>query len=1148
MSEEKFNTEEPGQDSDPLAGLSAAQRRLLEFRLKKRNLRPASSDRIPHRPTDKVIQLSLAQERFWFLEQLEEGHAVYNRAQAFRLTGGVEVWALRQSLNAILARHEILRMAIPSSDGRPAPYIEPSLEAKLDLADLASLPLSNKEAEAKRIACEEAERPFDLGRAPLLRAKLIRLSMEEHVLVLVIHHLVSDAWSDSIFWKEFEQFYNSLVSKSPCHLEDLPLQYLDFATWQRQLLQAEAPNRHLNYWKEHLGENRPVLKLPADHLKTPESITQYPGESLFIEQNLVNDLRALGQRVDATLFMTLLAAFLALLYRYSNQEDILVGITMAGRDRVELERLMGLFVKTLVLRHDMSGEPSFQELLRRVRKVALNAYAHQDIPFEKLLQELNPERNLHSTPLFQTYFNFRNIPKFMPALQKLKVQRFEFDYGAPLSQVDFNITEREDGLLCELKCDATLFEKNMPARMLNQYCFLLKAVLERPDCALSELPLLTSAEQSHLLREWRGVKPVDNTPVELVQSLCEKQVRNRPAKVAVVFENRVLTYDQLNEHANYLAEVLHSRGVGPEVIVGVCMERSLELIIAILGILKSGATYLPLDPDNPRDRLNFIVEEARPAVILTQSNFRQRLEELPVVYPIDNSFSSTLLFLDQDLPEAQFRPDVKPRSNPETENLAYVIYTSGSTGKPKGVMVSHRALGSYVRSATDTYGIRPEDRILQFSSFGFDASVEEIFCCLTTGGTLVLRSDSMLESPAIFLEKCHDWGITVLSLPTAYWHELAGQLECEHLTFPSCLRLMIIGGERASPNRLASWKEHGPAWVQLINTYGPTEATVVATAWKAAVSLKDVREMVEVPIGHSLPHVQSYVLGKGLQPVPIGMPGELFLGGTGLARGYLNRPELAKERFVLNPHSLDSAERLYRTGDRVRYRADGNLEFLGRFDQQVKIRGFRIELGEIECVLGLHPQVAQAVVVTRQDNGGDKRLVTYVVLKQGQAATVNELRNFLKQKLPDYMVPSSFVFLDRLPLTPNGKVDRKALPAPDSERPDLGSSFVAPRTPTEKLLAGIWCQLLELTQIGVEDNFFDLGGHSLLALQMISRVRNTFQVELPVRRLFETPTVAGLAMAVVEYLVEKNAAAEDGPTLDTLDEFLNVEGEPSPGH
>ncbi|MGB9179573.1 MAG: amino acid adenylation domain-containing protein [Pyrinomonadaceae bacterium] len=1074
---------------EQVTGLSSDKRELLEMLLGEED-----GDGV-------TFPLSSSQQRLWFLDQLDPGSAVYNISTAVRLSGPLSISALEQSLNEIIRRHEALRTTFATVDGQPVQLIAPSLTLALPVVELERFAEAEREAEAMRLAREEAQRPFDLARGPLLRVTALRLGEQDHLVLLTMHHIVSDGWSMSIFISEMAALYEAFAAEQPSPLPELSIQYADFAEWERQHLQGQLVEEQLAYWKRQLGGSLPVLPLRTDRPRPATQSFRGARHPLALSQSLTASLKALSQSEGATLFMTLLAAFQTLLYRYTGQEDISVGTSVAGRSHAETEGLIGFFLNTLVLRTDLSGNPGFRELLRQVREVALGAYTNQEVPVEMLLEALQPNRDLSHTPLFQVLFILQNTPKATLKIGDLTLNPLEIETNTAKFDLTLDLAEKEKEIHGWLEYNTDLFDVHTIARMTRHFKVLLESIVVDPDHRLSDLSLLTADERQQLQANWDQPQATSASDLCLHQ-LFEAQVERSPEAVAVLFEKEQLTYRELNERANQLAHYLRRLGVGPEVRVGICAERSIEMLVGLLAILKAGGAYVPLDPASPPERLAFMLEDAEAPILLTQERLLNKFPEQKI----------KIVCLDADA-EAFARESLEnPVTGVAAGNAAYIIYTSGSTGQPKGVQIQHASVVSYVETASDEYELQPADRVLQFASISFDASAEEIYPCLARGGTLVLRTDAMLGSASEFLQKCEDWKLTVLDLPTAYWHELTAKFAREVQAFPSDIRLVIIGGEKALPERLAAWQELVDERVRLVNTYGPTEATIVATMCELPGKASgNGASLSEVPIGRAMRNAQAYVLDNLLQPVPVGIPGELCIGGAGLARGYLNRPELTAEKFVPHPFSTEPGARLYRTGDLVRYLPDGNIEFLGRVDHQVKIRGYRIELGEVESTLARHPAVRDALIIAREDVAGERRLVAYVIAQSETPPTVSEMRSFLKDNLAEYMVPSAFVILDEFPLSPSGKVDRRALPAPELSRPTSEQAYVAPRTPTEEVLVAVWSEVLGLEQVGAYDNFFELGGHSLLATQVISRIREVFQIEFPLRSFFEAPTLAELA-------------------------------------
>ena len=1105
-----------------LASLSPAQRALLESRLKKKGLTAPPQAGIPRRPTGEPATLSYAQERLWFLAQLDPKSTAYVRVIPIRLTGALCVEALQQSLTELVRRHEALRTAMPTVAGQPAPFIAPARPIPLPMFDLVDLAPAEREERVRQLAHQESQRPIELSQAPLFRATLLRLGLEEHVLILTTHHIVTDAWSDSIMWREIAALYGAFSRGQAAPLPEPPIQYADYAWAQRQWLQGDVLNGQVAYWRQQLS-GAPALVLPTDRPRVAAQTERGGRYTVTLPANLSLAIQSLSRQEGATLFMTLFAAFNALLYRYSGQTDLSLGTPIAGRTNAETERLIGFFVNTLVMRTDLSGDPTFRELLGRVRQTTLGAYDHQDMPFAKLVQELNPQRNLGTNPLFQVMFNLWNVPPKVMQFPGLQTSEVEFDKEVAQFELSLDMAETPEGLLCVFEYFADLFDEATIVRMAEHFKTLLAGIVEHPDQQISALPLLTESERHQLLIEW------NDTRVEYPQDVCihrlfEAQVERTPDAIAVQFENQQLTYDDLNRRANQLAHYLQSLGLEPETLVGLCMERSPEMVIGVLGILKAGAAYVPLDPAYPQERLEYMLADSHAQVLITQQHLVDRFSQNDAYILCPQAERESIAQQRDDNPDSRVGPD----------NLVYVIYTSGSTGAPKGVMVQHGSLVNFAWYAGVEYALVPGDRVLQFAALSWDTSAEEIFPCLTRGATLVLRTDAMISSIRTFVRCCQDWAITMLTLPTVYWHELAAGLVAENLSLPPSVRMISMGGEMAHPERLALWQECVSRDVRLVNTFGLTEATAVSTL--CDLTLKKFT-FGQVPIGRPIANTWAYLLDSQLQLVPVGVPGTLYIGGKGVSRGYLNRAELTTARFISDPYR--PGERLYNTGDLARWLQDGNIGYLGRADNQVKVRGYRIELGEIETALCRHPAVHNGVVVACEDVTGGKQLVAYVVPRTGAAPTLSDLRHFLKESLPEYMLPAALLTLDRLPLTPSGKVDRRALPAPDQAQTELAESFVAPRTPTEETLANLWAEVLGIKPVGIHDNFFELGGHSLVAARLMSRLYKAFEIDLPVGTLFEASTVASLA----QHIDAIKWAAQSAPQLQVPAHNFRDEGE-----
>lgn len=1075
------------------------------------------ADKQPISPVKRQgnFPLSFAQQRLWFTEQLTQVSQVFDTPTISYLKGSLDVVALQSAINEIVRRHEILRTSFTLVEGKPVQVIHSTLSLPLPIVDLQKLPELKREAEIQRLIGIEASKCFNLTEVPLLWCILIKLSEKEHIVFFIIHHIVTDGWSVGILNNELTTLYEAFSQNKPSPLAELPIQYVDFAIWQRDYLQGKVLDNLLSYWKQKLTGSLPVLNLPLDYPRPAIQTFSGKRKTFFLSADLTEALRTLSRNEDVTLFMTLLAAFKTLLYRYTGQHDILVGSPIANRNQDGIEQLIGFFVNTLVLRTNLSGNPSFKELLRHVRETTLGAYAHQDMPFELLVDELQVERNLSYSPLFQVMFVFHNAPIFDVEMAGLTFGSVETDNNVnAIFDLDLHITEIEGGIEVWLDYNTDLFKENTICRMASHLQTLLSGIVANPQQHLLDLPLLTESEQQTLLFNWNNTT-TDYPQDKCIHELFEAQVEKTPDAIAVAFENQQLSYRELNRRANQLAHYLHSMklsrsdslGVKSEVLVGLSTQRSIEMIIGLLAILKAGGAYVPLDPAYPQERIALMLNDAQVPVLLTQQHL---LAKLPVN-------TAKVVCLDKDVNWQAVSSAIKqnPVNQTTPANLVYVIYTSGSTGVPKGVTIQHQSLVNLVQATIEEYEIQGQDRILQFTSISFDVAVEEIFSCLLSGATLVLQTNDTLASIPAFLEKCQQQSISILNIPTSFWHHLTSELSTSKLSLPETIRLVITGSEKAFANTVNTWRKQVESEVRLVNVYGSTETTISATVCDLAGTKELIAVEPEVPIGRAIANVQTYVLDSNLQPVSIGVWGELYIGGVGVARGYLHQPELTAQKFIPNPFSEQPGSRLYKTGDRVRYRSDGQIEFNGRVDNQVKIRGFRIELGEIEAVLSQHPDVHSTVVIARQDYSNDERLVAYILPeldKQKTTKNLNQhLRNYLSKFLPNYMLPSAFVMLNALPLTSNGKVDYKALPAPDAVRPELEVLYQPPQTEIEKTIVDIWQEVLYIDKVGINDNFFELGGHSLLLVQVHSKLQKIFQKDLLLVEMFQLPTVSHLA-------------------------------------
>jgi amino acid adenylation domain-containing protein len=1044
------------------------------------------------------IPLSYAQQRLWFLEQLAPGNAFYNVPLALRLDGALNTAALAQSLNEIVRRHESLRTRFVGSNGRAEQIVDEHLKVPLIYTDLTGLPEPARSAAAADLGRLEAGTPFNLSTGPLLRALLVVLSNEAgrhtHILLLTLHHIVSDGWSAELLTRELIALYHAIDVGKASPLAELTIQYADFACWQRQWLSGEVWQRQMDYWQKQLHGAPPVLELPTDRARPPLMSYRGVDHAFTVAPELSGRMRALSRSREATLFMTLLAAFKVLLFRYSHGQDICVGTPIANRNRIELEDLIGFFVNTLVLRTDLSGDPPFATLLSRVKRTVLDAQNHQDLPFEQLVEVLQPERNMSHSPLFQVMFTLQNTVRHGMKLPGLEIGEVENAGCVAKFDLTLHIGEHESGALKgTIEYNTDLFEASTIARMAEHYLVLLQGIAERPDMRLSELPLLTPAERRQILADYNATA-MAYPDACLIQQLFERQVATTPDAVAAVFAGESLSYRELNRKANRIAHRLLGLGVSPDDRVAICVERGLDMVAGLLGILKAGAAYVPLDPGYPNERLAYMLADSSPAALLTQSSLQDSLphRELPPVVLLDAVM------------------DGYSESNPDpvelgltARNLAYVIYTSGSTGRPKGVMVEHRNVVNFLCSMVDAPGLDSSDVLLAITTLSFDIAGLELFLPLVNGAKIIIAGRAQAADPVFLQNTIEQAGITIMQATPATWRLLinGGWQGSKNLK-------ALCGGEALTRELSAQLTGRvGELW----NLYGPTETTVWSTCRliHADHSGPCAYESIGRPIGNT----QIYILDARLQPVPLGVSGEIYIGGAGVTLGYLNRPELTAERFAADPFSAETGARMYRTGDLARRLADGSIEYIGRNDFQVKIRGFRIELGEIEARLVACSGVRQAAVVVREDSPGDTRLAAYLVTEPGHEPAAADLRNQLAADLADYMIPSAFVSLSAFPLTPNGKLDRKSLPAPDY----CGQKrYVPPRTATEEILAGIWAKVLSVEKIGIEDNFFELGGNSLLAVKLAYAVQSALGGNLDVAALFQAPTVETFARLLAD--------------------------------
>ncbi len=1063
-----------------------------------------------------IFPASFAQQRLWLIEQLLSEESLYIIPLVFRLTGSLVQSQLKQSIQTIVRRHEILRTTFDLVDGQLVQVVAPKWQAPLRFTDLRGLPTTTLKDTALAQIWQEIEQPFPLEKGPLFRVKLWQLQDNEHYLLIALHHIIFDEWSSGVLIRELGEVYTALGEDKPVRLPELPIQYADFAHWQREWLQGEVLNTQLNYWKQQLKDVS-VLNLPS--MVSRSLVQSHRGASQLLElpQCLLDALEELSQQMGVTLFMTLLAAFQTLLHRYTGQTDISIGSPIANRHQSELEGLIGFLVNSLVLRTNLAGDPSFRELLDQVRNVTVTAYAHQDLPFEKLVEELRPLRSLGQNPLFQVVFALQNTPMeqlvlpgliLSPVELEVKTSRFALELYVWKDADNFRNLwgqgwQQSDGLRGVIVYNPDLFDSRIITSLRHHFQTLLEGIVANPDIHLQKLPLLTSQQKQELLQHWGGNQ--SSYPADIcIHRLFEAQVKEKPTAIALSFGKQQISYQGLNQGSNQLAWYLQKLGITSPMPVGICLGQSVEAIATMLAVLKVGGAYLPLDPTYPPERIHFMLKDAGITVVIAQTEW---LDLFP-------SKGITVICLEQEWSAIAKESEENLSTVSTADQLAYIIYTSGSTGIPKGVMVTHRGVNRLV-CETNYVQIEPQDRVAQVANLAFDAATFEIWGALLNGAQLIGIERETTLSPTDFATELQQQQISILFLTTALFNQTISQLPSAF----SSLKYLLFGGEIVNIERVRTVIQQGKPQ-HLIHVYGPTENTTFST-WYEIENIP--KNTTTIPIGQAIANTQVYLLDANLNPVPAGISGEIYLAGAGLAQGYLHRPELTAERFInfFPEDSLrgDQTLILYKTGDRAFYCPDGNFVFLGRTDHQIKIRGFRVELGEIETVITQHLAVQAAVVVVRDlendsrtETGQDQQLIAYVVPKSSAIMTERDLRLFLKTKLPAYMLPATIVILDTLPLTINGKIDYKGLPPPQLTSASAAMPII-PATSLEAELIKLWAALLG-RKVEIDDNFFELGGHSLLATQLVSRIRDRFEVELPLRIIFETPTIAQLAQKI----------------------------------
>ncbi|HEV2472154.1 MAG TPA: amino acid adenylation domain-containing protein [Chthonomonadales bacterium] len=1094
----------PADILDRLSQLPAEKRALLQRKLLERRASGAAALAITPRAESGPCELSFAQELMWLLDQLSPGITSYHVPRALRMKGSLNLSALEAGLNEIVARHDVLRTSYHAQGGTPIQVISASAPVALEKIDLRSLADTDREVEARRILFDEAGRPFDLSALPALRCTLLRLADNEYILLLVTHHIASDGWSKGVLFRELEELYTAFCEGRPTNLAPLPIQYADFACWQRKWLTGNVLDEQLGYWRKRLEGMPAALELPADRPRPAIQSGKGARRNTVYSKILGDGLKQLSMQEGCTLFMTLLTAFHILLSRYSGQTDIVIGTPVSGRTRTEIEGLIGYFSNSLVLRADLSGNPTYREALREVRSSVLGAFSHQDLPFEMLVKELQPHRDLSRTPVYQIMFSVGSHHTEQLNLPGLSITPLLMDRNTAKFDMTLGLRESPDALLAGVEYSTDLFCDDTMARLLDNFGTLLESIAANPDQNIRSLPVISRAEQRLLAVDWQQAETRLNEP-DTVQALFEAQAARTPDAPALAFNGESLTYAELNTRSNRLAHMLRAHGIGPEMRAAISLERSLDMVVAVVAVIKAGGAYVALDPDYPAQRLSLMLRDSGAALLITKSKLLDRLSPDGVA----------VIALDGEKERISAQAAHNPAPITTASNLVYVVYTSGSTGAPKGVMVEHGSLVNAYLGWESRYNLKqPNSSHLQMANFSFDVFSGDLVRALCSGGKLVICPFDTLLDPEALYRLMRAEQITCAEFVPGVLRLLAQHLEKtgQCLDF---MRVLIAGSDSWYVDEYRAFKKLCGSGCRLINSYGLAEATIDSSLYEAA--LEELPEAGLVPIGKPFPNTELYILDELQKPVPVGVPGELCIGGRGLARGYLGLPELTEARFIESSIN-GSIRRIYRTGDQARWLSSGAVEFLGRIDHQVKVRGFRVELGEVETALGRHPAIVDAVVTAYPSSAGDARLAAYIVTNGGGSTDGSDLRRFLGETLPAHMVPAHFLRLEAFPLTPNGKVDRSALPVPDQAETDALRPYTMPRTPIEQMIACLWTEVLGVEKVGITDNFFELGGHSLLATQVVSRLRESFPVEISLRDIFELPTVENLALRIVERL------------------------------
>ncbi len=1088
-----------------ISQLSPQKREIILKKLKEKGLVAQQNYKLIEPREDQAnYPLSFAQGRLWFLQQLNPDSAFYNMPALINIVGNLNYKALEQSINEVIHRHEVLRSNYLFNN-EPKQIIKKDLELKIKKYEISELEGNNEDEKIELFSNKEGSKPFDLTKDTMLRASLISIDDNKNILIVTFHHIVADGWSLAVFINEIVLAYTSFSKNEEPNLPELRIQYADFAKWQKDKLENNEFKTQIDYWKKRLSNLTGNLNLPIDKPRPKAQTFNGLHKTFYIEKELFEKVKGFSKEQQTTVFVIMLSVYQALLYRYTLQEDIAVGSPIAYRDKPELQNLIGFFINTLVFRSDFSGSPSFTELVKKVHKTSIDAFDNKDVPFEKVVEALKIKRTQEQSPLFQTLFVMQNTPKNEIKLDGLSFEFKEIETNNVKFDLTLSIEESEQGLTGLLGYNTDLFNEDTVDEFIKRFKIFLNNVIENHSAALSKVELVSKKERKVLISEWSKTEPLNNLLPNL-QSLFESQVLLRPEAIAIEYptienggqiQTETLTYYELNEKANILAHHLINKNVKPDSIVALSINRSPEMIIVLLAILKSGAAYLPIDPNYPENRKKYMLEDSGAKILITENSSISSYDD----YKGETIVISNIL-------KNYFETD-KLNLNIKVghENLAYIIYTSGSTGNPKGVAVTHKSIVNYIMATSEQYGFTSNDRVLQFSSISFDAAAEEIYHTLYKGATLVLRPDAIISSPKIFLDFSEKYNITIWDMPTAYWHQLAQEIIDEDRNLPINLHSLLIGGERIEPEKAKLWLNKFGNKIKFFNTYGPTETTIVSLFYKITENDKTLLEYREVPIGKPVQGLTAYILDEDLNPIPKGFPGELCIGGVGLAKGYIHKPEITSKSFITNPFTQESSEKIYHTGDKVRLLNDGSFEYLGRNDDQVKVRGFRIELKEINNLLLKNNRVKESVVLAKKDKNGQNVLFAYFVPSDDKTLSNKELRDFLKERLPDYVIPSSFIKVDTIPLTTNGKIDIRALLSIDINETKDEINYKPPTNELEMIVAKMWSEVLDIQKIGIDENFFELGGDSLKAAVFINNLQKKLGEVVWVVSLFDNQTI-----------------------------------------